>query len=333
MAEPTGHRDPLASRAAQLPQDRRPEPGPIALLPRPAAHLAQAVADAGGRLEPLSPATRGLIWTSPRDARQLRQVLHEHPGIGWVQLPWAGIDAFAELLAEQARHDQRLWTSAKGAYAEPVAEHALMLTLALLRGIPEKARSSSWASSREGISLYGRRVLLAGAGGVAEEIARLLQPFRVELAVLRRRTEPVVWAARTITREQLHDELPAADAVILAAAATGETRHLIGAAELAAMKPDAVLVNIARGTLVDSLALDAALRAGRLAGAGLDVTDPEPLPEGHPLWSAPRCVITSHSADTDEIVAPLLAGRVAANVRAFLGGGGFLGVVDPASGY
>jgi phosphoglycerate dehydrogenase-like enzyme len=84
---------------------------------------------------------------------------------------------------------------------------------------------------------------------------------------------------------------------------------------------------------VDSLALDASLRSGHLWGAGLDVTDPEPLPDGHPLWTAPRCVITSHCADTPEMVEPLLAERVKLNVAAFLGDGRFVGVVDPAAGY
>ena len=127
--------------------------------------------------------------------------------------------------------------------------------------------------------------------------------------------------------------LPEADAVILAAASTDETAQLIGERQLELMKPTAVLVNIARGALIDSLALDAALRSGHLWGAGLDVTDPEPLPDGHPLWTAPRVVITSHCADTPEMVEPLLAGRVTSNVRAFLGDGRFVGVVDPAAGY
>jgi phosphoglycerate dehydrogenase-like enzyme len=99
------------------------------------------------------------------------------------------------------------------------------------------------------------------------------------------------------------------------------------------MKPSAVLVNIARGTLVDSMALADALHAGHLAGAGLDVTDPEPLPDGHPLWSAPRCVITSHAADTPDMVEPLLADRVRHNVGALLGDGAFVGIVDPGAGY
>jgi len=99
------------------------------------------------------------------------------------------------------------------------------------------------------------------------------------------------------------------------------------------MKSSAALVNIARGRLVDSLALADSLASGHLAGAALDVTDPEPLPDGHPLWSSPRCIITSHSADTPEMVEPLLAERVSANVTALLGDGAFVGIVDARAGY
>ena len=99
------------------------------------------------------------------------------------------------------------------------------------------------------------------------------------------------------------------------------------------MDERAILVNIARGSLVDTVALAEALERGHLAGAGIDVTDPEPLPDGHPLWTAPRAVITCHSADTEEMTAPLLASRVESNTRAFLGDGAFIGVVDPALGY
>jgi len=103
--------------------------------------------------------------------------------------------------------------------------------------------------------------------------------------------------------------------------------------QFAAMKPGALIVNIARGSLIDQDALVDALRSGHLSGAGLDVTTPEPLPDGHPLWTAPNVVITSHSANTEAMSEPLLAARVATNVAAMLGDGRFVGLVDAKAGY
>ena len=330
---PGEHRDPVAASATPLPPERRPQPGPIAVLPQPMDRMVDAIRAAGGEVAPLSDETRAVVWLSEKDPDGVERMLAEHPGIGWVQLPWAGVDAFAGVLAAHADTDRPLWTSAKGAYSEPVAEHAVMLTLALLRGLPEKTRTTSWQKERQGISLFGRRVVIVGAGGIAVQIIRLLQPFETTITVVRRSDGDLEGAHRTVTVDRLHEVLPEADVVILAAASTEGTANLIGEAELQAMPQDAVLVNIARGALVDSMALDAALRRGHLAGAGLDVTAPEPLPDGHPLWTAPRCVITSHTADTAEMVYPLLAKRVESNVRAFLGDGAFVGVVDPAAGY
>ena len=107
----------------------------------------------------------------------------------------------------------------------------------------------------------------------------------------------------------------------------------MGAAEFALMKPSAILVNVARGGLVDTDALVHALATASISAAGLDVTDPEPLPDGHPLWSEPRALITPHSADTPEMTTPLLAERVKTNVRAFLDHSRFVGLVDPEAGY
>ncbi len=282
---------------------------------------------------PLSADTRGLIWLAESDSELLVDTLHAHPGIGWVQLPWAGVDAFAGALAAFADAPRPIFTSAKGAYSDPVAEHALALTLAVLRGLPEKARATSWAAEKLGISLYGRHVLIVGAGGIAVEFMRLLAPFETTVTVVRRSAGPLAGADRTVTSDRLLEVLPDADVVVIAAAATDDTAQLFGAPEFAAMKPGAALVNIARGRLVDSLALADSLNSGHLAGAALDVTDPEPLPDGHPLWSAPRCIITSHSADTPEMVEPLLAERVRANVTALLGDGTFVGIVDARAGY
>lgn len=322
----------LAVEATALPEDQRPEPGPIAVLPQPSQRFVDAVESAGGTVEPLSARTRGVVWLSNTQAADFPAVLHAHPGIGWVQLPWAGVDAFADVLATEDRPGL-IWTSAKGAYAQPVAEHALVLSLALLRVIPKRVRARSWATEQEGRSLYGLDVVIVGAGGIAIELMRLLEPFGVRVTIVRRSASPVEGAVRTVTADRLTEVLPSADLVVVAAALTGGTRHLFGAEQFAAMKDTAYLVNIARGGLVDTDALLAALRSGTIAGAGIDVTDPEPLPDGHPLWDEPNIIITPHQADTPEMTAPLLAERIRLNVRAFLDDGRFVGVVDPAAGY
>jgi len=296
--------------------------------------IAQAVRAAGGELVPLGPLTRGLIWLSYGGADSLRATLQSHPSIEWVQLPYAGVDAFAGLLGSYADRPLPLWTSAKGAYSQPVAEHALTLVLALLRVIPERVRATSWPTGpKTGTSLFGLRVLIVGAGGISIELIRLLQPFGVHVTVVRRSVGEVAGAERTVTAERLDEVLPDADVVVIAAASTAGTRHLVGAAQFAAMKSSAVLVNIARGGLIDTDALVATLESGGIAGAGLDVTDPEPLPDGHPLWTAPNILITPHSADTPAMTGPLLAERIRANVAGFVGDGSFIGIVDPRAGY
>lgn len=330
--ESVQHQAVLTDEVTPLPAHRRPAPGPITILPRPEPAFSRAVEDAGGTVTELSGETRGLIWLDYGRADELRATLDAHPGIGWVQLPWAGVDAFSGVLAGLDRPDL-LWTSAKGAYAQPVAEHALALTLALLRVLPKRARAEGWSTLSEGRSLYGLNVTIIGAGGIARELIRLLAPFGTHVTVVRRSTESVPGAAQTVVTDALSGVLQTSDVVVVAAALTGSTRHLIGRAELELMRPETVLVNIARGPLVDTDALVAALAAGTIAGAALDVTDPEPLPQGHPLWAEARCLITPHSADTPEMTAPLLAERIRLNVGAFLADGRYVGVVDPRIGY
>ncbi|GGL83930.1 hypothetical protein GCM10009706_23250 [Curtobacterium citreum] len=327
-----GHRAVVTDAGAPLPV-APPTAGPVAILPSPADLHVAAVTDAGGTVAPLDEDTRAVVWLDARDPDGLAAALDRAPGVGWVQLPFAGVDAFAHLIEEHG--DRVLFTSAKGAYAEPVAEHALALTLATLRVLPKRARATSWATEPEGVSLYGRNVVVIGAGGIALEYIRLLAPFEVSVTVVRRSSDPVPGADRTVTTDELDAVLPDADVVMVAAAMTSGTAKLLGAPQFVRMKPSARIVNIARGGLVDTDALVAALHDGEVAGAGLDVTDPEPLPDGHPLWTTPGVVITPHQADTPKMVAPLLAERVRTNTTAFLGGAGegFVGVVDPAAGY
>ncbi len=299
------------------------------MLPDPPSALLDDLRRAGLTLTHLDEETEAMVWLGHDDAAALAAALATGPKLQWVQLPLAGVEPFvrAGILTPEIT-----WTCAKGAYADPVAEHALLLTLACLRHLPAYARARTWGEAR-GTSLFGLRVVIVGAGGIGRSLIRLLEPFGVEVVAVRRTAAPVSGAVRTVGPGALLDELPGADVVVISAAATAGTWRLIGAAELAAMRPDAVLVNVARGSLVDTDALVAALEAGTIGAAALDVTDPEPLPDGHPLWTQPRALITPHSADTWEMTWPLLTRRIVVNARAFAGDGPFVGVVDLAAGY
>jgi phosphoglycerate dehydrogenase-like enzyme len=300
---------------------------PCAVAPRPPAPaVADAITSAGGAL--VDPdAAEALIWTDPSDAGGLARLLVQTPRVRWVQLPFAGVDRFAGLF-----DDGRIWTSTKGAYSEPVAEHALALGLAGLRQIPRRARATSWGD-QAGLRLAGSRVTIVGGGGIAGALVALLAPFRVDTTVVRRRPAPVRGAAHVVGSDRLHDALAGARLVVLALALTPETTGMIGAAELDRMAPDAWLVNVARGAHVVTADLVAALGAGAIGGAALDVTDPEPLPAGHPLWASERCLITPHTANTWEMAEPLFAGRVRVNVERYQRGEPLVGVVDASLGY
>jgi phosphoglycerate dehydrogenase-like enzyme len=279
----------------------------------------------------LSDEPNALVWTDllARRVGELPAILAEHRSIEWVQLPLAGVERFFQAGVVDST---RTWTSAKGLYAEPVAEHALALTLACLRQLPERARATSWGTPAA-TTLYDAPVTILGAGGIAAALIDLLAPFRTEVTVVRNQAEPVAGAARTVLPNAMFDALAPALVVVLALALTPESRGVIGPATLDAMRSDAVLVNVARGPLVNTDSLVAALRASAIGWAALDVTDPEPLPDSHPLWGLPNCLITPHTADTVEMTAPLLAARIAANVRHFRRGEPLEGLVDPTLGY
>lgn len=292
------------------------------------SEIEKAVAAGGGANVPLDEAN-GLVWLIPGEPEQLRQALDDHPGIGWVQFPWAGVEKFAPsgLFRRPA-----VFTCAKGSFAGQVAEHALMLTLACLRSVVRQARTPRWHAV-DPRSLHGLRVTILGGGGIAAELVRILQPFGCRIRVIRRRAEKVEGAEETLPPTALHATLPETDVLVVALALTSETRHVIGAAELASLPPQAVVVNVARGAHIQTDALAEALRVGTISAAGLDVTDPEPLPEGHPLWDDPRALITSHCADSAEYVLRMLCERVERNVHNLREGLPLEGVIDPATGY
>jgi phosphoglycerate dehydrogenase-like enzyme len=302
-------------------------PPRVALAPEGApAWVAEAITEGGGTLVPVAEA-EALVWFGALRPEGLAPVLAEAPGVRWVQLPWAGVEPYAGILGPE-----RLWTSGKGVYAEPVAEHVLGLILAGLRDLPQRVRATSWGR-QGGVSLYDGRVTILGGGGITEALLRLLAPLRCRVTVVRRSLTPLEGAARVVGLDHLHEVLPGADAVVLALALTQETDGVIGAEELRRMERHAWLVNVARGRHVVTDDLVLALREGWLGGAALDVTEPEPLPDGHPLWDLPNCIITPHTANTLEMARPQVAERIRENVRRFAAGDELVGTVDPALGY
>jgi phosphoglycerate dehydrogenase-like enzyme len=295
--------------------------------------VADAVRSGGAVLAPPSQA-EGLVWTAtgfepdhPPD--DLVAVLKEYPDIRWIQLPWAGVEPFAA--ANVFDHDH-LWTSGKGIYARPVAEHALALALAGLRGLKAYAEARSWSAQR-GTSLVDGTVTIFGGGGITDELLALLEPFRCRITVVRKHPAPMPGVARVVGWDQRDEVLGDADAIFLALALTAETQGFFGHRQLAAMASHAWLVNVARGGHVVTDDLVVALREQIIGGAGLDVTDPEPLPSGHPLWSLPNCLITPHTANTAEMAEPLLTARIRENVRRYVAGEPLVGEVDADLGY
>lgn len=311
---------------ATMPERADRDRGSIAVSPATAGEWVREAARAGGARLVDAVAADALVWGGG-PAGELAAVLAERTAIRWVQLPSAGIERYASLVG-----DGREWTCAKGIYAQPVAEHALALTLAGLHRLPELTRRRSWGTIRYR-DLYEGEVTLVGGGGIAEWFLRLVAPFRTRVTVVRRHPRAMLGAAEVVGSEGLQDALRTADVVVLAAALTRETEGLIGAPEFDVMRPEAWLVNVGRGRLVRTDDLVGALRAGAIGGAALDVTDPEPLPDGHPLWELDNCLITPHCANPPEIEHARYAELVTENVRRWIAGEPLRGRVDPALGY
>ena len=301
----------------------------IAVLPGGVrTFLADAVVAGGGVLSDPEDAV-ALVWTETAEAGELGGVLDDHAGLRWVQLPWAGVEPYVDVIRA---HADRTWTCGKGVYAEPVAEHALALALAGLRGLDHYARATTWTGQR-GRNLLGARVTIVGGGGIAESLLRLLGPFRSDVTVVRRRPRPMAGARSVVGDDRLDDALTGADVAVLALPLLPGTAGLIDRRRLELLATDACLVNVARGQHVVTADLVDALRDGTLGSAGLDVTDPEPLPDGHPLWTLPNAIVTPHTANTQEMAVPLLSERITDNVRRWIAGEQLVGPVDPAAGY
>ncbi|MSO94040.1 MAG: D-2-hydroxyacid dehydrogenase [Rhodospirillales bacterium] len=245
------------------------------------------------------------------------------PRLEWLHLVTAGWDA---LLKHGAPSGIPV-SNSSGIWTPVVAEHVFAMLLGLVRCLPEMERGRAegrWVHGeiRGSLScLRTRTLVILGMGSIGRACARIAKTFEMRVVGVSRTPREEPHADRTVGVERLAEVLPEADALLIAVPLTPATRHLVGARELAALKPSAVLINVARGEVVDEAALVRALAEGKLAGAGLDVFAEEPLPSGHPLWRLKNVVLSPHVGGYgDPHLLAGLAGHFRANLERFLAG-------------
>jgi phosphoglycerate dehydrogenase-like enzyme len=300
----------------------------VAILPADRDGFERDVTAGGGVVSSADQAD-AIIYTDARDPGLLAEVLASSPA-RWIQLPFAGVEPFFDA---GVIDDAHIWTCAKGIYGESTAEHALALLLACARSLPHHARTRRWKPTGDERRLGDATILVVGTGGIGRALTAMLGPLGARVVAVNRSGRPLAGALRTEPVSRIGELVRAADFIVLALALTGETHNLFGPDLLSDMKPGAWLVNVGRGGLVDTGALVDALRAESIGGAALDVTDPEPLPAEHPLWSLDNALVTPHVANTWSMALPELRGLIRRNVERFAQGAELEGVVDPELGY
>ena len=298
----------------------------VALLPESDRYITEALENAGASLTDLDDA-RVLIWLGGAAG------FPELPDtIEWVALKTAGIEEF---VSAGVLDDKRVWTNASGFYAENVAEHALALLLAGLRQINTSVR---WGWDKEHIdpavrTLRGARVAIIGAGGIGRSLIPRLKACGASVLAVNHSGREVDGAEQTLPSSRIDEVCSSCDHVVLAAPSTPETHHLVNGKVLAQLPSHAWIVNVARGPLVDQQALYWALKGHEIAGAALDVTDPEPPARNDPLWSLSNVIITPHIANPASGLTRELAPWIAENIRRFRAGDDLLSTVAVDNDY
>lgn len=228
-----------------------------------------------------------------KDARKLK----------WIHSTAAGV---AQLMYPELREARVLVTNPSGVFSVPMGEHTMGLILALARNFPDSVRQQDkaiwsqqelWDKPQRLAELNRRVLLIVGYGSIGRELAKRAKAFDMRVwGVTRSGEGDGKYVEKIFPAARLHEALPEADYVVVAAPETAETKHLIGAAEFAKMKPGARLINVGRGSLLDEAALICALKSGALGGAAIDVAETEPLPPESPLWKTPNLFITPHTS-------------------------------------
>jgi len=263
--------------------------------------------------------------------------LAEAKQLRWIQTLGAGVEWL--LTPEIVGREALVITNASGVHPDQIAEHVFMLILALTRRLPqvlEQQRQQRWdaAPFRQHIpTLAGSTLGILGVGAIGLRIAQLGAAFGMRVLGSRRGAEPVPYVERIYAPDELHALLRESQYIVNALPLTAATRGLLGPKEFAVLRKGAVLINIGRGGSVQTDALVQALTAGQLAGAGLDVTDPEPLPADHPLWHLPNVIITPHYSGGRPDYSDLVTQLFIENLQRYAQGQPLQNVVDVHAGY
>jgi D-3-phosphoglycerate dehydrogenase len=262
------------------------------------------------------------------------QMLSAAGALRWIQTTSAGMDG-SQIPPALRDSDIRV-CNASGVHAIQVAEHAFALMMALLRGVHESVRhQAEHAWKRPALSeVYGATVAVVGFGGIGRKFAEQCHAFDARILALDVQAGAKPDYVESLSPMERFDEVIAqADVVFIACPLTDETHHLIDAHALSVMKPTAFLVNTARGPIVDEAALHAALQAGEIAGAGLDVTEVEPLPADSPLWDLANVILTPHAAGGSPRRHNRTVGLFCENLKRYMAGEPLLNEIDKSVGY
>lgn len=266
------------------------------------------------------------------------ELLAAAPRLRFVQSWSAGVDTYLEL--DRLRNDDAIvLANMAGVHGPAIAEHVFALLLALTRDLPaylDAQESATWDrnAGRGLTALAGRTMFVVGMGGIGSEVAQRAKAFGMEVLATVRSARPApAYVDELGTADDLDRFLARADVVVVALPLTDETRGLFDAGRFGTMKEGAYFVNIGRGPIVRTDALLDALRLGRLAGVGLDVTDPEPLPADHPLWRQERVIVTPHVSSRAELTLERRWEMFKENLRRFGAGEPLVNVVDKKLGY
>ena len=271
------------------------------------------------------------------DAAALARTVRANPALRWVMTTAAGGGASVKAAGlDRAELDRVVFTTSAGVHGGTLAEFSVFAVLAGAKGLPRllaDQRSRTWPDRWQMRQLDEMTVLVVGLGGIGAECARRFHALGATVWGTTRSGEPVDGVDRLVPLSELMDAVAHVDAIVVTLPGTEQTHHLIGADVLAAVKPGLILTNVGRGTVVDEAALLTALDDGRVAFAGLDVFEQEPLAEESPLWSHPRVLVSPHTAAINANEEERIARRFADNASRLLDGRPLRAVVDTVEFY